>query len=135
MEGYNNRIQVALAVAIGSAMVMKTIIARRRKRRRIWTSQWLLNRENCFFKTTLRELEEQDQVRFANFLRMDSATFQELLALVAPRNTHQQTNMRETITAGERQVITLHVMATGESFRSLLYLFRVSEHSISRITI
>ena len=53
--------------------------------------------------------------------------------LISPRITHQQTYLREAITAEERLVITLRFLATGESFRSLQYLFRVSEHSISRI--
>ena len=130
MDGYN---RMRLAVTLGSAFVMKTLIGRRCKRRRIWAHQWLLNRKNSFFNTTLKELEEQDEVRFANFLRMNSTTFQELLALVAPHITHQQTHLRETIPAEERLVITLRFLATGESFRSLQYLFRVSEHSISRI--
>ena len=101
MDGCN---RMRLAVALGSAFVMKKLIARRCKRRRIWTHPWLLNRQNSFFNTTLKELEEQDDVRFANFLRMDSTTFKELLVLVAPHITHQQTNMSETITAGERLV-------------------------------
>ena len=71
------------------------------------TSMAILKRENCFFNTTLKELEEHDEVRFANFLRMDSTTFQELLVLISPRITHQQTHLRETIPAEERLVITL----------------------------
>ena len=63
-----------LAVSLGLARAIKSIIARRRKRRQKWARQWLLKRENSFFNTPLKELKEQDEVSFANFLRMDSIT-------------------------------------------------------------
>ena len=78
MDGYN---RMRLAVTLGSAFVMKTLIGRRCKRRRIWAHQWLLNRKNSFFNTTLKELEEQDEVRFANFLRMDSTTLNDVSSM------------------------------------------------------
>ncbi|XP_035917750.1 uncharacterized protein LOC118515150 [Anopheles stephensi] len=43
------------------------------------------------------------------------------------------TNMRDSITAQERLLITLRYLATGETFSSLQYLFRVSRSSISNI--
>jgi len=81
------------------------------------------------------ELQEQDEVRYANFLRMDNSLFTVLLHLVKPLIDRQDTRMRQCIGAGERLTITLRFLATGESFRSLQYLFRVSEQSIGSIVI
>lgn len=43
--------------------------------------------------------------------------------------------MREAIPVGERLAITLRYLATGQTFSSLEYTFRVSRHSISRIVV
>ncbi|XP_041785728.1 uncharacterized protein LOC121601009 [Anopheles merus] len=43
------------------------------------------------------------------------------------------TNMRDAITTQERLLILLHYLATGHTFSSLQFLFRVSRSSISRI--
>ena len=81
------------------------------------------------------ELEEQDEVRYANFLRMDSSLFTILLDQVKPLIERQDMNRMKCIGGGERITITLRFLATGESFRSLQYLFRVSEQSIGSMFI
>ncbi|XP_052901547.1 putative nuclease HARBI1 [Anopheles moucheti] len=43
------------------------------------------------------------------------------------------TNMREAVTAQERLMITLRFLATGETFTSLQFIFRVSKSLISSI--
>ena len=56
-----------------------------------------------------------------NFVRMDAAMFEELLRMVAPLITYQDTTMREAIPSAERLAVTLCFLATGE-----LYSFSVS---------
>lgn len=41
--------------------------------------------------------------------------------------------MREPISAGERLAVTLRYLATGESFSSLQYIFRIPQSTISTI--
>lgn len=41
--------------------------------------------------------------------------------------------MREPISAGERLAVTLRYLATGETFSSLQYLFRIPQSTISTI--
>lgn len=58
-----------------------------------------------------------------------------VLNKVAPLITKQDTNMRLSISAKERLVLTLRFLATGESFSSLNYQFRVGRSTISKIVI
>ena len=73
----------------------------------------------------MQELYEEDQQGFKNFLRMDSSAFEDLLSKVSPIIHRQDTNMREAISASERLSITLRYLATGDTYQSLEYLYRI----------
>ncbi len=64
---------------------------------------------------------------------MDINHFNELVNLLAPFLRKQDTNMREYIKLEEMCCITLRYLASGESFRSLEYQFRISKKTISYI--
>ena len=122
------------ASVVGMLALNLAMKHRQRPRRRIWCHSWLLNRPvSGFFHTTLSELQQADSTRYANFLRMDADSFNELLTLVQPDISKQDTAMRVSISAAQRLVITLRFLATGETFKSLQYLFRVSDAAIGQI--
>uniref|UniRef100_A0A182S0C8 DDE Tnp4 domain-containing protein n=1 Tax=Anopheles funestus TaxID=62324 RepID=A0A182S0C8_ANOFN len=77
-------------------------------------------------------MEEEYVGATLNFLRMNKTDFDLLLCRVESSITKRDTNMRQAITAQERLLITLRYLATGESYTSLQYLFRVSKRSIGR---
>ena len=62
----------------------------------------------------MQELRLGDSESYRHFLRMDMSTFDELLSMVGPHITYQDTNMRQAISAGERLALTLRFLATGE---------------------
>lgn len=68
-----------------------------------------------------------------NFTRMTIDDFEYLVSLIGPKIERTNTNMREPITVKKRLAITLRFLATGDSYTSLQYLFRVSKSSISLI--
>ncbi|KAF9416038.1 hypothetical protein HW555_006450 [Spodoptera exigua] len=70
---------------------------------------------------------------FINFLRMSKSDFEYLLQNVGPFIEKQDTNLRSAVTAETRLAITLRYLATGDSYSSLSYTFRVSKQLISRI--
>eukprot|EP00112_Aurelia_sp_Birch-Aquarium-sp1_P012758 Seg2686.12 transcript_id=Seg2686.12/GoldUCD/mRNA.D3Y31 product="putative nuclease HARBI1" protein_id=Seg2686.12/GoldUCD/D3Y31 len=62
---------------------------------------------------------------------MNTSTFEELLYKVRPFIEGQSTNMRQPITAEEKLAVTLRFLATGESYQSLKYQFRIHNTTIS----
>ena len=81
----------------------------------------------------MAELASEDQEGFRNFQRIDHKIFQELLTRVGPRIEKQDTFMRKALSAGLRLAITLRFLATGDSYKSLEYNFRVAKNSICHI--
>lgn len=105
-----------------------------KKRRRVWTKDWIARRQQeGFYVKLLVELRAGEPELYHIFLRMDSKQFDDLLALVTPHIQKENTNMRPSISTGERLVLTLRYIATGENFRSLQFLFRIPVSTISYI--
>ena len=73
------------ATVVGILALNLAIKRRQRPKRRIWSHRWLHKRAvSGFLNTTLRELKETDSTKYANFLRIDADSFNELLTLVQP---------------------------------------------------
>lgn len=68
-----------------------------------------------------------------NFCRMSAEDFEIILNKIGPHISKQDTNMRKAISIQERLAITLRFLATGDSFTSIGYLFKVSNQTISVI--
>lgn len=119
-----------------AAAIVSIIIKRRRERRmkRLWVRQWIDRRhlENSA-NSLINELRNQDVNEFRNFLRMSPIQFDLLLQKVSPIVSKQDTCMRKAIPAATRLIITLRYLITGDSFRSLMYFFRVPHNTISSI--
>ena len=122
-----------------------TLLARRRRgnrniqetrvmQRRFWARPWLLRRlQFGHYERLMAELAAEDQEGFRNFQRIDLEIFRELLTRVGSRIEKQDTFMRKALSAGLRLAITLRFLATGDSYKSLEYNFRVTKNSICRI--
>lgn len=70
---------------------------------------------------------------FKNFCRMCPKDFEALLKLVEPKIMKIDTNYRIAIPAAERLAVTLRFLATGDSYSSLMYVFKISKQVISKI--
>jgi len=78
------------------------------------------------------EMTSEESGEFTNFCRMSLADFEFLLAKIEPM-IQKQTRLRIPIPPKIRLAITLRYLATGDSYRSLHYLFKVSIPAISLI--
>ncbi|KAG5888011.1 hypothetical protein JTB14_007130 [Gonioctena quinquepunctata] len=104
----------------------------KRKRRRWWVRSWILGRNDLGALARLfKELELEDPSSYANILRMSVLKFKELLELVTLLIQKKDTKFREAIPSKTKLEITLRYLATGDSFKSLAYLFRVPHNTIS----
>ena len=102
--------------------------------RRFWVKPWLLERDVYGQYTFLMmELQLKDVVAFRNYVRMSPDFFWALLDRLGPRIAKQNTNWREAISPGCRLALTLRFLATGDSYMSLRYNFRVAHNTISKI--
>ena len=70
---------------------------------------------------------------YRNFTRINEALFDEIVLLVTPHIRRRMTYWRRPIEPGLRVAITLRYLATGETYRSLAYQFRVAPNTISKI--
>eukprot|EP00745_Piridium_sociabile_P015087 TRINITY_DN22260_c0_g2_i4.p1 TRINITY_DN22260_c0_g2~~TRINITY_DN22260_c0_g2_i4.p1 ORF type:complete len:460 (-),score=109.82 TRINITY_DN22260_c0_g2_i4:119-1498(-) len=110
-------------------------LARRRRRRSVWVRNWLTEerrREFGHFSTLLDlTMEDLDERMFRNYTRMSPEVFMEVLDRIRPVISKNDTNMRSAIEPGLKLAVTLRYLATGDSFRSLAYAFRVGVSTIS----
>ena len=86
-----------------------------------------------FYDTLVKELAEEDPGLYKNFLRIDEDLFNEIVTCVGPHIEKQTTFCRSPIEPGLRIAITLRFLATGDSYRSLSYAFRVAVCTIHHI--
>lgn len=121
----------AAVIAIEEEEKQKEKIRQKRKRS-VWVRDWVRRREQdgCYAKL-LRELEVPSL--YKKILRMNSSDFNTLLLLIEPKIKKADTVMRQSIPPGERLAITLRFLATRESFKSLQYIFRVPQSTISKM--
>jgi len=67
---------------------------------------------------------------FGNFTRMIASDFELLLQLTGPGIKKRDTNTREDIPISMHLAVTLRFLTTGDSYRILLYAFRITVSSI-----
>ena len=106
---------------------------RQRHQRTCWVRPWLLRRPE--FENLLQELNREDTQSFRNFMRIPPELFRELIERLGPRIQANDTNYRKALTPGLKIAVTLRYMATGDSYKSLQYGFRVAHNTISLIVL
>lgn len=110
----------------------------KRNKRTLWESEWLKKRQTegvCARLLPALSIVGNHIERnlLTSFTRLPLAEFDYLHELVAPLIRKKDTNMRAAIPTHTRLVLTLHFLATGNSYRSLQYLFMIPQCTISNI--
>lgn len=129
VRAYILRKKVALySIIIGACIKKKN----KRSQRRVWCREWLQRRERMGSSVTiLRELQEENETLFRNYVRMDINSFYILVSKVEGYIQRQETNMRQSISACVEA--TLRYLATGCCYTSLQYSTRISKQNLSII--
>lgn len=106
---------------------------RKRRKSRVWTKNWLLQREKFSHVNLLSNLRENNPEDYRNYLRMTQESFEMLLSHVRPHITKQDSCMRKAVSAEERLMATLRFLATGRSFEDMKFTTGISAQSLGRI--
>ena len=113
-------------------VVLAHVMRHRRRPRQYWTRPWIARRlQFGHYHNLMAELERESHGDFVSFLRMEPAMFYELLERITPRISKQTTNWRKPLDPGLKLAVTLRYLATGNSYHSLAFNFRVAHNSIS----
>ena len=105
-----------------------------RIKKKFWCKDWLQRRQHLgSHATILRELKNESDLDFKNYMRMDPNTFYNLLSKLEPTIRKQDTNMRQSISAEARLHATLLYLSTGCNYTALQYTTRISKQSLCKI--
>lgn len=128
----HNQDQIVRNVQAVQAVQQNRRPRRQRRRKTVWVRSWLVMRGvHGQYDSLMRELSDDDLAGFRNFTRMDPALFNELMARLGPRLTKKDTWYRKALHPGLKLAFTLRHLATGDSYHSLMYGFRVAHNTIS----
>ena len=104
----------------------------KKMKRTLWTRQWILDRPLYgHYEQLMSQLQATDLRGYRGFTRLDPQLFQEIVDRVGPRIQKTDTFFRKALDPGLKIAVTLRYMATGESYRSLSFAFRVGHNTIS----
>jgi hypothetical protein len=72
---------------------------------------------------------------YKNFTRISPTEFEFLINLIIEKISKKDTAFRKAISVPERVALTLHFLASADSYVSLQYLFKISKQAISCIVL
>jgi hypothetical protein len=120
-----------------SILLLKCMKVKKQPRKRqFWVRPWLAApRRELYgqYAQLLQELHREDPKGFKNFLRVPPELFHSMVQRLTTYLEKQRTWMREPLSPAHRLAITLRYMATGETYTSLQYNWRVAHNTISKI--
>lgn len=121
-----------------NVILYSTLYARIKNRnkyiRKVWIRDMLRDRDvNGIQNSLIPRLRSLDKQYFIDFFRMSPANFDELLHIVGPKIMKKNTKWRDAISANDRLALTLRFLASGETFRSLAFSFRMGRSTVGKI--
>ena len=76
--------------------------------------------------------ELDDPTAYRNFIRMPPEILQELEQRLDPETQRERTWMRDPLSPGLKLAVTLRHLASGDSYPTLQYAFRVARSNINK---
>ncbi|CAH1959144.1 unnamed protein product [Acanthoscelides obtectus] len=111
-------------------IILRELAESRKEVSAVFQKRMNLGIYNTLIKRHLRDEEE----KFQSYFRLTRERFSFVLSLVEEDITSSSYNrVKEPITAAEKLALTLRFLATGESYRSLSFGYRISHSAISKI--
>lgn len=127
----DNRKKACFAIILAS--VLK---ANKKNKKRRWVKYWMTKKSQYSHLNLTQDMVlGNDLDDYENYFRMNEDLFEELLSLVSPYISKQDTHLRQAITPREKVAITLRFLATGRSFKCLRYSSILSSATIGEAVI
>jgi hypothetical protein len=128
---------------LAAAAAAYIILSKKKKQRRkhkVWVRPSLQDRNESGVLRLMNSLSKDDLLsghiidgHIQSVILISSSDLEWLLSLVEPLIRKADTNYRAAISPLERLLLKLRFLASGDSFTSLVYLFRISKQAISKI--
>ena len=106
-----------------------------RRQRRYWVRPWLSQaecEEEGQYTRLMPTLELDDPMAYQNCIRMLPELFQELEQRLGPDIQRERTWMRDPLSPGLKLAVTLRHLASGDSYPTLQFTFRVVRSTINK---
>lgn len=121
-----------------AAAVILAILTQKRKKqvtaKRLWVRNWIRSRDlDQQSQKLICDLRNEGSNTFKQYFRLSIEQFDFLLDMIRSIISKKDTHMRKAISADTRLAITLRYLSSGDSYRSLMLLFRVPHNTISGI--
>ena len=118
-----------------AACLVIALILDEGKKKRGPARLWMRRREEeGMFSHLVQELFVDDTKTYSEMMRMNYESFKQILGFIEPYITPTQSTIGTKIVGpAERLVLTIRFLATGETFRSLHFQFRIGGRALSYI--
>jgi hypothetical protein len=122
----------SLQLAAASYIYIYYALKKKRKERRWWQMQLYTNREVSSGSRLLADLNFQSvSGLYKNFTRMSPSEFEFLIHLIGKKISKKDTEFGKATSIQESLALTLRFLASGDSYVSLQYLFKISKQAIN----
>ena len=117
------------------AVLMFFLLKRRLRRRRFWVHPILQSRFHLgAFEQLYPDLRANPE-KFLNYFRLTTDEFDDVLQKIETEIYHQDTNFRRAVTPTERLSVTLRYLASGNSFTSVAYEYRLGISTVHEVVL
>ncbi|XP_071051164.1 uncharacterized protein [Onthophagus taurus] len=101
-----------------------------KRKKRIWKSSYLRKREtHGEFRLTSEFSDDQ----FTNYFRMNRMQFEEVHNTIQNKIYHEGSRAHKEITTKEKLAVFLRYLASGNSYKSIGYSYRLGDRTVSKI--
>ena len=84
------------------AIALAVCLKKKEKKKRRWLKEWLKKRNEYTRENLSKDLRLSKPSDFQNFLRLDAASFDDLLKMITPRIEKRNTTMRDAVPPSQR---------------------------------